>query len=119
MTITQAITTLVGAALFPFIIRLLWGHFEEQFGVFGGFMSALFIVGVMWALNHGFTNLHGGGLIFQTGGWVDMGTAAGVGLLVASIMQGSKFDNHTATNVLAAIVGGLIGGLILAFTLVA
>ena len=118
MAVQQIITTVVGAALFPFIIRLLWGHFVEEFGAFGGFMSALWIVGVMWALNHGFTNLYGGGLIYQTGGWVDMGTAAGVGLLVASVMQGAKVDNHTTTNVLAAIVGGIIGGLILAFTLV-
>lgn len=118
MELYQVITTVVGAAMFPFLIRLLWGHFEEEFGVFGGFMSALFIVGVMWAVNHGFANPNGGGLIFQTGVWVDMGVAAGVGLLVASIMQGAKFDNHTMTNVLGAIVGGLIGGFVLALAFI-
>ena len=118
MDVKFMVTTIVGAAMFPFIIRLLWGHFTKEFGTFGGFMSALWIVGVMWALNHGYTHANGAGLIYQTGGWVDMGLAAGIGLLVASIIQGAKFDNHTTTNVLGAILGGLIGGLILAFTMV-
>ncbi len=118
MAVGQAITTLVGAALFPFVIRLAWGKLVDEFGTFGGFMAALFIVGVMWALNHGFGNPNGGGLIFQTGAWVDMGTAAGVGLLVASSMQGAKVDNHTVNNIVAAIVGGIIGGLFLALALV-
>lgn len=118
MTLQYAITTFVGAALFPFIIRLVWGHFTNEFGTFGGFMSALWIVGVMWALNHGYANNHAGGLIYQTGGWVDMGTAAGVGLLVASLTNGAKFDEHTTRNIVGALLGGLIGGLILAFTFV-
>lgn len=115
MTVTQIVTTLVGAALFPFVIRLVWGHFTDNFGAFGGFMAALWIVGLMWALNHGYATINGGsGLIHQTGAWVDMGTAAGVGLIVASMGRGAKFDSHTGMNVIAAIVGGIIGGLILA-----
>ena len=117
MNIYLALATVVGAALFPFIIRLVWGHFTDEFGTFGGFLSALFIVGVMWALNHGYAHVNGGGLIYQTGVWVDMGTAAGVGLLVASILQGPKFDKHTKTNILGALLGGLIAGLIIAFTM--
>lgn len=118
MTLQLAIATIVGAALFPFIIRLVWGKLVEEFGTFGGFLAALFIVGVMWALNHGFANVNGGGLIKQTGVWVDMGTAAGIGILVASLLQGAKFDKHTQTNILGAVLGGLIGGLILAFAMV-
>ena len=114
MNIYLAIATVVGAALFPFIIRLVWGHFTDEFGTFGGFLSALFIVGVMWALNHGYTHINGGGLIHQTGVWVDMGTAAGVGLLVASVLQ---VDKYTKTNLLGALLGGLIAGLIIAFTM--
>ncbi|NLW29492.1 MAG: hypothetical protein GXY98_06340 [Erysipelothrix sp.] len=115
MTLEHIVTTLVGAALFPFVIRLLWGHFTDEFGPFGGFMSALWIVGSMWALNHGYSTINGGnGLIYQSGAWVDMGTAAGVGLIVASMARGAKFDAHSSRNVIAAIIGGILGGLILA-----
>lgn len=117
MDVKFMITTVVGAAMFPFIIRLLWGHFTKEFGTFGGFMSALWIVGVMWALNHGYAHANGAGLIYQTGGWVDMGLAAGIGLLVASVLQGAKVDKHTTTNILGAFIGALIAGLILAFTM--
>lgn len=119
MTVQLAISTLVGAALFPFIIRLVWGKLIEEFGTFGGFMAALWIVGVMWALNHGWPHANGGGLIKQTGYWVDMGTAAGVGLLFASLLRGAKFDEHTSRNILAAVLGGIIAGLVLAFASVA
>ena len=88
MTIQLAIATFFGAAMFPFLIRMLWGRFVDKFGEIGGFLSALFIVGVMWAVNHGY------GLIYQTGAWVDMGTAAGVGLLVASLLTGAKFGTN-------------------------
>ena len=50
MTIQLGIATFVGAAMFPFIIRMIWGRFVEKFGEIGGFLSALFIVGVMWAI---------------------------------------------------------------------
>lgn len=115
MTLTTAIATFVGAAIFPFVIRILWGHFVDEFGTFGGFLAALFIVGVIWALNHGYTNASGGGLIFQGGAWIDMGFAAGVGCLVASVLRGAKVDQATKTNLLAALCGGVLGGLILTF----
>lgn len=111
MTIELGIATFVGAAMFPFIIRMIWGRFVEKFGEIGGFLSALFIVGVMWAINHGY------GLIHQTGAWVDMGLAAGVGLLVASLVTGGEFDKHTTRNIAAAIIGGIIAGLVLNFAL--
>lgn len=107
MTVQLGIATFVGAAMFPFLIRMLWGRFVEKFGEIGGFLSALFIVGVMWAVNHGF------GMIHQTGAWVDMGLAAGVGLLVCSLMRGAKWDEHTTRNVVSAIIGGILAGIVL------
>lgn len=108
MNFNLAIATFVGAAIFPFLIRLVWGHFVKEFGTFGGFLSALFIVGSAWAMNHG------AGQIYQSGAaWVDMGFAAGVGLLVASLLRGAKFDQATKTNLLAALCGGILGGLFL------
>jgi outer membrane lipoprotein SlyB len=45
-----------------------------------------------------------------------MGLAAGVGLIVASTVSGGKFSK-AVPNILAAIVGGILGGLILSFFL--
>lgn len=45
-----------------------------------------------------------------------MGLAAGVGVFVASVSRGGKV-NKAQTNILAAIVGGIIGGLISSFVL--
>lgn len=111
MTIQQAIATIAGGFLFPFLIRLTWGKLVDHFGPIGGWMAAGFIVGTTWAINHGT------GLIFQSGSvWVDMGLTAGVGLLVASALRGGKVSK-AMPNVVAALVGGIIGGLLLSFFL--
>lgn len=111
MTIQQALATIAGGFLFPFLIRLAWGKLVDHFGPIGGWMAAGCIVGTTWAINHGT------GLITQSGTvWIDMGLAAGVGLLVASAVRGGKVDK-AVPNVLAALVGGIIGGLLLSFYL--
>lgn len=111
MTIELAVATIVGAAIFPFLLRLLWGKLVENFGPIGGWMAAGFIVGTTWTLNHGMN------LIYQSGtAWVDMGLAAGVGLVTASTLAGGKFTK-AVPNIVAALVGGVIGGLILSFVL--
>lgn len=111
MTVQQAIATVVGAFIFPFVIRMIWGKMVDSWGPIGGWVAAAMIVGTIWTLNHGV------GLMTQSGDvWVDMGLAAGVGVFVASVARGGKVDKAT-TNILAAIVGGLIGGLLLSFIL--
>lgn len=111
MTIQQVLATIAGGFLFPFFIRLAWGKLVDHFGPIGGWMAAGCIVGTTWAINHGT------GLITQSGTvWIDMGLAAGVGLLVASAVRGGKVDK-AVPNILAALVGGIIGGLLLSFYL--
>lgn len=112
MTVQHMIATIAGGFLFPFLIRLMWGKLVDNFGTFGGWMAALFIVGTTWAINHG------AGMIIQGdgGAWIDMGFAAGVGLLVASVVRGGSFGK-AVPNIIAAIVGGVLGGLILSFFL--
>lgn len=106
MEINVIIATLVGAFIFPFIIHLVWGKMVKEWGAIGGFMSALFIVGSTWALNHGY------GLIGQSGdAWVDMGLAAGVGLFVATTVSGGNAKKGMPV-VVYAIIGGIIGGFI-------
>lgn len=106
MTVQNIVTTLAGAFLFPFMIRLLWGKFVEDFGPIGGWMAAGFIVGTAWTINHGV------GLIVQTGAWVDMAWAAGIGLFVASAISGDHVGKGLV-NAVFAIIGGVLGGFIL------
>ena len=111
MKIELAVATIVGAAIFPFLIRILWGKLCETFGPIGGWMAAGFIVGTTWTLNHLM------GLITQSGdAWIDMGLAAGVGLLVASTLAGGKITK-AVPNIVAALVAGVLGGLLLSFIL--
>lgn len=108
MTLPLALATVAGGFLFPFMIRLMWGKLVDNFGPIGGWMAALFIVGTVWAINHGT------GMITQgvEAAWIDMGFAAGIGLLTASVVRGGSFAK-AVPNVIAAIVGGIIGGYIL------
>jgi len=111
MKLELAVATIVGAAIFPFLIRILWGKLCETFGPIGGWMAAGFIVGTTWTLNH-YMNL-----IAQSGdAWIDMGLAAGVGLLTASTLAGGKFSK-AVPNIVAALVAGVLGGLLLSFIL--
>lgn len=78
----------------------------------GSSMAAAFIVGTTWSLNHGT------GMIVQSegGAWIDMAFAAASGLLVASVVRGGS-ASKAMPNLLAALVGGILGGLALSFYL--
>lgn len=105
------ITTICGAFLFPFVIRLMWGKFVEVAGAVGGFIAAFVIVGTMWLLNHGINN-H---LIVQSGVvWIDMAWPAAIGIFTASVVTGGKVGK-SFVNIGAALVGGVLGGIILTF----
>lgn len=112
MSLGLAIATVVGAAIFPLMIRLIWGSLVDDFGPIGGFLAAGFVVGLAWTINHGIES----SLIYQTGAWVDMGLAAGVGVLTADVVGGNSLGKATP-KILAAIVGGILAGLILSFIL--
>lgn len=107
MTTAQIISTIAGAFIFPFLIRLCWGKLVDTFGPAGGWLAAGFIVGTTWCINHGV------GMIYQSGvAWIDMAWAAGVGLLVASTVAGDDFGKAMPT-VINAIIGGCLGGFLL------
>lgn len=112
MTWQLAIGTFVGAFMFPFLIRMLWDLFVEKYDLLGGALAALFIVGMMWAVNHGLDNP----FIHQTGAWVDMGLAAGVGVWTATAVKGSSVRGSIST-VTAAISAGILGGFIISLFL--
>ncbi len=109
MTLGLALTTMVGGFLFPFAIRMMWGKMVDTWGPIGGWMAAAFVVGTVWTINHGL----GQPLIYQTGAWVDMAWGAGIGLIAATMVLGGKLSKAW-NNIIAAIVGGVIGGFLLA-----
>lgn len=107
------ITTIFGAFLFPIFLRIFWGRFVSKFGASGGFLAAIIIVGTIWIINHGVDN-H---LIRQSGStWMDMAWAAAIGVFTASVVTGGKIKK-SLSNIGAAIVGGIIGGIVLIFML--
>jgi hypothetical protein len=112
MTWQLGVATFVGGFLFPFLIRMLWDLFVEKYDVIGGALAATFIVGLMWAVNHGLETP----FIHQTGGWIDMGFAAGVGVWTATVTKGASAGKSGST-VLAAIVAGILGGWIVSLFL--
>ncbi len=107
MTFQQALATFAGGFIFPFMIHLGWGRMVEKFDAKGGFFAALLIVGTTWSLNHGF------GLVHQSSEvWVDMGLAAGIGIFVATALEGGEVKPGLKF-ALYAIIGGLLGGFII------
>lgn len=107
MTFPLFLGTFAAGFIFPFMIRLMWGKFVDNFGPIGGWMAAGFIVGTAWTLSHGV------GAMYQTGAaWVDQAFAAFAGLLAASVFAGDSFSKAIPT-IINSIIGGTIAGYIL------
>lgn len=106
------VTTIFGAMLFPFLILMVWGKGVEEKGLFGGLLIGGFIVGTSWLANHG-----GAPLIVQGQGapWIDMAWAASIGIMTHGIVSEHNFKNSVPT-LIFAIIGGVIGGFVLACT---
>lgn len=112
MTVNLAMATIVGSAIFPLAIRLMWGKMVAEWGALGGWMAAAFIVGTVWCLNHGLATP----MITQTGAWVDQGLAAGVGIWVGAVLTGDKVKPSLPI-IACAIIGGILGGWLLSLFL--
>lgn len=109
MTLTQILTTILGGFLLPFAILVIWGRLVDRFGVLGGWIAALLIIGPLWYLNHGMAQP----LIVQQGSvFIDMGFATGLGVLVYGLFKGLDFEAHRK-NLIAALLGGCLAGFIL------
>jgi len=109
MTVKEIIMTITGAAIFSFLVIILWGKLVNWFGAIGGFIAAMLIPGTMWIINHGVNN-H---LIKQSGTvWIDMAWAVGIGVFISSKIQGGKVTKAKNT-LMAVILSGIIGGYIL------
>ena len=129
------VTTIFGAFCVAFVVIICWPKLVEDFGPIGGMMAAGLIIGTFWVLNselagfginpEGIPHPDGGakqfGLIYQAfrgnSPWVDMGTAIGLGMWVASLCESAKGKRvmlvvESMPRVAAAILGGAIGGAI-------
>lgn len=113
MSLGQAIGTIVAGFIFPFVARIAWGKMVDALGPIGGWMAGGFILGTLWTMNHGMPTP----LITQSGGaWVDMALAVAVGVYVASVARGGSVKG-SGTNLLAAVIGSMVGGLVLSLVL--
>lgn len=111
MGLQEALLTIIGSFVFTFLVLTLWGRLVNSVGPVGGYIAALMIPGTMWILNHGIKN-H---FIHQTGSvWIDMAWAVGIGVCVSSKVKGKKIFKAKNT-IMAAIIGGIIGGCILIY----
>lgn len=111
MGFQEAVLTIIGSFVFTFLVLTVWGRLVNSAGPVGGYIAALMIPGTMWILNHGIKN-H---FIYQTGSvWIDMAWAVGVGVCVSSKIKGKKIFKAKNT-IIAAIIGGFIGGCILIY----
>lgn len=109
MSLIQALGILLGSFLLPFLILQIWGRLVKRYGALGGFLSALVTVAPMWLLNHGLTSP----LIYQSSSvFVDMGMAAGMGILVAGLASGQSLSSYRLT-LPAALLGGSLAGIVL------
>ncbi|WP_297421351.1 hypothetical protein [Clostridium sp.] len=88
----------------------MWGRLVNRFGGAGGFLAAFIIVGTIWIINHGM-KYH----FIQQGesGWIDMAWAAAIGVFTATVVTGGKVKK-SFYNIGAAVVGGIISGIIVA-----
>lgn len=108
MTLSLAIATIIGAFIFPFVVKVSWEPMVKEWGSLGGWMAAAFIVGTIWALNHGLSTP----MITQTGAWIDQGLAVGIGVWVSTTILGGS-AKESVKNIISAIVGGILAGAIL------
>lgn len=109
MTIYHLLLTLLGSFVPPFLIALLWGRLVKRYGVIGGFIAAIIVIGPMWLLNHGQEKAW----IYQSGTlFFDMGFAVAIGMLAYDLASGKSIKVY-GRNLSAAIVGGIIAGLLL------
>lgn len=121
-------TTIAGGFILAFLVSMCWGPLVEKFGPAGGWMAAGFIIGTVWLVNHGLpgngilgitanAKIIPSGLIVQgdNAPWVDMAWAAAIGTFANGIYNGGKLSKSLPT-LIAVILGGIVGGVILGIT---
>lgn len=98
----------IGFALAGIVINTLWGVFVNNFGILGGYISALILTGSMWFLNHSI------GLIQndKDSAFVDMGLGVGICLVVRDMINNGVISiTSSVPTFLCVTVGSVLGGI--------
>lgn len=108
----KALRSIVGYMFAVIYVFAVWGMFESSYGIIGGWLAALFIIGPLWFVNHYL------GLIPQddSNSFVDMGLAIGVGGIIHGSLTGNGLDSFISSlpTIITVIVGATIGGALVA-----
>lgn len=107
----KAIRSIIGFMLAPLFVMSVWGEFAAEWGVIGGWLAGLAIIGPLWFINHYL------GLIPQDAdaSFVDLGLAVGIGGIAKGVFSGGGMDGLIATlPTIAVVVAGAVFGGILA-----
>ena len=133
MTPASVISSIFGAFIATFAVLMCWPKLVKDFGPIGGILSAAFLIGTFWLLNHklpGFGinpdqikdvegNIQQFGLINQAfrGAcpWVDMGSAIFCGFWIhglAGAKRGTRgaLVKESLHRIFWALLGGILGG---------
>lgn len=93
------------------LVSGVWGLFSSAYGILGGWLAALFIIGPMWFMNH-----HMGLIPNEDGAaFVDMGLGVGVACLMKDVfVNGASTGVDALPTLLLVAVGATIGGIVVA-----
>ncbi|MET3557351.1 hypothetical protein ABID29_000460 [Streptococcus rupicaprae] len=109
MTVMAVFQTILGGFLLPFAILSWWRRLVQRWQAVGGILGIVLIIGTLWLVNHGSARP----LIYQSGPiFIDMGVATAVGVSVFDQLGGGSVLK-SLPNISAALLGGLLAGLLL------
>lgn len=103
----KIVRTIIGATIAGLLAGSVWGEFVNSYGILGGWLAGLVIIGIMWFMNHYIGLIHNHG----ENSFVDMGLAIGTTFIVKdAIMLGGHELAGSLPTLALVLVGGGIGG---------
>ncbi len=102
--------SMVGYMVAGAIVMSVWNELGS-FGIFGGYLAAVIIIGPMWFMNH-YVNLTGNE---DDAAFVDMGLAIGVcGIMRDTMLNGAEAFTSSLPTIMIVIFGAIAGGVVAA-----
>lgn len=111
MTYNELLKIFIAGLIFTFLIEILWKRLVSKYKAFGGILAASLIPGTMWIIAHGVNNSF---IVQKSFLWIDMAWAPAVGGIVYSFLINKKLKG-IFSNIVAALLGGAIAGVIMIF----
>lgn len=102
--------SIIGYTLVGVLVMSVWNEMGA-FGIFGGYLAAIIIIGPMWFLNHRL-NLTDNR---SSASFVDMGLAIGVaGMMRDTFLGGMTVLVSAWPTIVCVIIGAVLGGIMAA-----